>query len=289
MAYKQFETDNAWYHMCLANHNIPSLQDFERVDITTLDAVVLENGGSSNIDDIVLDNQYNGIFQSIKNNNPNLPVYLVDIFLTSKAWMLFYITGHTLLTFTGLMLLESCVKNMKDIPSAKGNRRELLKSLTKGAAKLGAGALLFSDPFNWSYGLLNSRSAIGEEESAVYNTLTSFHEFFIPDPAVSFRSAHSARKIEEYVVPKLKEKSQNLKPSQDKKPRIALVYGAGHTVMKQYLQSEWRRNMVIGFFDKLDFPCLDKQQLDDVWVIRYNENEHSWSIIGDKAGLYRLK
>ncbi len=92
------------------------------------------------------------------------------------------------------------------------------------------------------------------------SSLTGLSHFY---DATAFRSAVSARKIDEFVAPKEAAK-------RGEKPTIYLEYGAAHLDMKHYIKHDWLRDVVIGLHGLHDYPSiLDGSYMDKVCEINF--------------------
>jgi len=85
--------------------------------------------------------------------------------------------------------------------------------------------------------------------------------FYTP---TAFRSAIAAKKIEEFIVPELRERYKV------EKPRIFIDYGAGHSDLEEYLKHKRLRDFVINFgnFNPLVRWILDEKYINKVGEIR---------------------
>lgn len=107
--------------------------------------------------------------------------------------------------------------------------------------------------------------------------------FVLQTPPIAGRNAISAKKIEEYVVPRLK----NLKKV--RRPKIGLIYGILHMGLKYDIKSQRRRNLTIknyrnfnfGKFsglisEGLVFSALKNVGINDVYEASYDKTR--WNV-----------
>lgn len=96
----------------------------------------------------------------------------------------------------------------------------------------------------------------------------------LPSPLTEARNAVAARKIEEFVVP-------HTQLRLNKRPRIAIIFGARHAGMESCLQCCWWRDKVIGFYEGIGYSGLEKGQLNRVYeVFPSNTGEGNFDILG---------
>lgn len=94
------------------------------------------------------------------------------------------------------------------------------------------------------------------------------------DTTITLRDAIAARKLEESIAPELQE---NL----GRKPRIGLVYGAGHSGLKHHLRHKWVRDFTLRNFRDFNFGKyrgIDRNTLDKITVFsppNYNPRTYS--------------
>lgn len=87
----------------------------------------------------------------------------------------------------------------------------------------------------------------------------------VPTPQMELRNAISARKIEEYVVPELQQQL-------GRNPKILLIYGAGHSGLKEDLQHKKLRDFYISLYSALGFLGIDITDLNVVTNLSIDEN-----------------
>ena len=105
--------------------------------------------------------------------------------------------------------------------------------------------------------------------------------FLMQDPILAGRNAVSARKIEEFIVPKVK------KEKDKEKPKIGIVYMTFHMGLKDDLQSQERRDFTIRNFRDWNFckyAGFKPFHLDAVTEANFNGKE--WEIKYHKTGLF---
>lgn len=111
---------------------------------------------------------------------------------------------------------------------------------------------------------------------------------FILQSPVEARNALNARKIEEFVVPRIKE-------ILDKKhPKIGIDFDAGHIGLEYHLKSKLRRDLTLWNWKNLNFSKyvgLDKKQLNKVYEANYNminiwDSSENWLITEHNTDLF---
>lgn len=104
----------------------------------------------------------------------------------------------------------------------------------------------------------------------LFSMLYSNYCFAVQDPLIEARNAANARKIEEFVVDKLKEITGK------KKPKIGLIFGVSHMGLEQDLRSKLRRNITLWNYKYLNFKKyagLNRKELNKVY-----EGRPYWSL-----------
>ncbi|MCK4429050.1 MAG: hypothetical protein KAU95_01645 [Candidatus Aenigmarchaeota archaeon] len=82
-----------------------------------------------------------------------------------------------------------------------------------------------------------------------------------------FRSAISAKKIEEFVVPEIEKRKD------DEKPNIFIEYGALHGDLEPYLKHKKLRDLAVGFHEKKKISLLDMEYVNKVSELKLKEYE----------------
>ena len=102
-----------------------------------------------------------------------------------------------------------------------------------------------------------------------FNSLLSLATFYTPS---GYRSAITAKKIEEFIVPELKKRGVA-------RPKIFIEFGAKHIDIKTYLQYPWIRNFVIKFHFLFPFIVLRKDYINKIGEVdfskKYSADQHS--------------
>lgn len=93
---------------------------------------------------------------------------------------------------------------------------------------------------------------------------------------VGFRSAISARKIEENIAPAIRKRK-------GEKPNIFVEYGGGHIDMKHYLQRKWLMDSVIKLHSFWDYYPLEKKYLNLIKEISLDDNPLN---LGEKVSCF---
>ncbi len=256
-------TEKAEYRQIYAVHTMP-LDDeiFKEIYFDSMDAVVLEGYHSEEWFEKLWQSQLKKneevLFQVIQRTGK--PIYIVDV-LTTRGGRGFEQVATILPDFLGFYgLLNGGLKIGKQIREEyEMTRREFFKFWGVQTAKVAGGAYLGSHSFHQYYTM---HTGDNPEWLARVN---SSRMHIIPTPQFELRNAITARKIEEYIVPELEQKL-------NRKPRLVLVYGAGHSGLKEDLQYPQLRDRVIELYAGMGFPGIDRTYLDTVTNLIISEN-----------------
>ena len=104
--------------------------------------------------------------------------------------------------------------------------------------------------------------------------------FFSQDLVMEARNAVFARKIEEYLAPELQQQL-------GRKPKIGMVFGAGHVGLEYDLKSKRRRDFTLWNWRNLNFrrwSGFDKELLGKVYEARHDGLE--WQVTEHETGLF---
>jgi len=271
MAYTDFETDNAHYYFVFARHVIGSTDedifDSDRVD--KLDGIVLEMAHEPTSAfyeqtpnplegrNIYGGDQYAVVFSRVKElreKGIELPIYVGDCdinVLPSMAVMM----GNS-------MLRSQAAKRIARIAPPK----------YRAAAGLAA-QLLTNLPEMIGMGL----SFLKGKAPKGLDNIVSASGLVLPHPIGEFRNALIASKLEDYLAPKLMDEL-------GRKPTIAIVYGALHAGIRHNLQSEKRRDTVMGAYRKLNYLWFNKPTLDNLVELRL-DGDMEWFAREHKTGV----
>lgn len=113
--------------------------------------------------------------------------------------------------------------------------------------------------------------------------LISDLEYILQDKIVEARNAINAEKIEEFVVPRIRNISGK------EKPRIGMIYGAGHIGLKEDLQSKKRRSFTLWNWRNLNFKKwggFDLEELNKIYEANYNSQTGQWNIQEHKTNIF---
>lgn len=276
MSSVDYSTVHAAYRQIYALHTL-SVTDpiFEDKAFESVDAVVLEAYHSEEWFEKLWKSEfkkhYEAVFQSVQRTGK--PVYVVDV-LTTAGGRGFEDAAVLIPDFLGLIGLVNGVSKVgKQIKEKKEmNRREFLKFWGTQTAKIAGGAYLSSDLVCRNYVRLTG------DNPELLARLNSSRMHLIPTPQFELRNAISARKIEEYVVPELHQQlGRNL--------RIVLVYGAGHSGLKEDLQHPKLRDFYIKLYSAGAFPGIDTTYLDIITNLSINQ-KGQYSLKQRKANLF---
>jgi hypothetical protein len=151
-------------------------------------------------------------------------------------------------------------------------RRQFLRFWGAQTAKIVGGAYLGSDLVCRNYVMQTG------ENPETLARLNSSRMHLIPTPQFELRNAISARKIEEYIVPELQKQL-------GRNPRVVLVYGAGHSGLKEDLQHPNLRNFYLRIYSALGFPGIDTTYLDTVTDLSIDQ-KGQYALNHRKANLF---
>ncbi|MBR9683030.1 hypothetical protein GOV03_00645 [Candidatus Woesearchaeota archaeon] len=248
MSYRKFSTENADYYLVYAAHKEVTDEDILRQpEIESLDAIVLESGELGyNETEIFIDTQYSEIIKNIKQSQKKPLIYLVDVNVTEEGELGGSIRDVAYLTL-GVGLSLGAIRDFKK----KSNRRQFLKGGLKTLAALSTFSIHFGQIIN---------SHIKGKAIPVFPELNSAAGYFLPTSLHELRNAITARKIEEFIVPKLQKEL-------GKKPLIAIVYGGFHAGIETDLKYVQLRDVVLSIYKKIDYAGIKKHNLNAVFEI----------------------
>ncbi len=261
MSNVEYSTENANYRQIYAVHTMPVRNDvFGGDKFDSIDAVVLEMAHDEKMWELLWKSEHKKHYEEVFNavQRTNKPTYVVDV-LTTPNGRGFENFASFLPDFLGLYLaFDGVVKSKKQIKDKKQmSRRNFLKFWGAQTTKVIGGAYLGSDLLCRQY-----PTQTGDNPEFLAR-LNSSRMHLIPTPQFQLRNSVSARKIEEFVVPELQEQL-------GRKPNVALVYGAGHSGLKEDLQHPRLRNFYIGLYGLMNFPGIDTTHLDVVTNVAIN-------------------
>jgi len=226
---KRFSTDNANYHIFYNNHLYTDISDLVK-NTENFKGIVFETSGISG--KLPLTEEGSILLKKIEYSEKDLPFYFVDVDLNLGGYLI-SIGAIGIQAGIAYKLCKSSEKNYK--------RREFLK---QGLKIFGAG-LIFG---GYLEKVLNQFTEIPvlEECEMVLDRLP-------PTPLFELRNAIAARKIEEFIAPKLKKDIS--------KPEIAIIYGAGHSGIELNLKNKFLRDKVIESYRLINYLGLKKEKL----------------------------
>lgn len=283
MAYRFYSTDNADYAHVYAFHNHVTKDDiFSPNSIKGFDAIVLESGGIIHPYHVITYHQYAYIEKTIRTKIPEMPIYLTDASpkenFTQDQYEIPLGIASTL-GFSGVfasawygIFSNIKIKNKngkKETIFPKVSRRIFLGALIGSAALFCTGA----SPKIAIKIIENS----DDEVNIVWPKIVETRNNLEHSRLLTMRDAINARKIEEYVAPLIRRKLR-------KKPRIAMVYGAGHAGLESCLKDKKHRDIIIKEFKKKGFNLDIPDQLDV--VVEMNYDGCAWHYDIRKPGLF---
>ena len=251
MSGTDFSTENADYRQLylvhfLRDETIQIADDpvLEKDNFANVDAVVLEAYHSKEWFDKLWKSNFKRHFEKVFTciQATSKPTYIVDV-LTTPSGRTMEESTHTVLDIGGLFLAYDGIKGLVT------SRRNAMKFMGRKIVESVAGLFLTTGAFHRQYVMSTGENP--EFLARMYSART--HLF--PMPQHELRNAISARKVEEFVVPELRKKLK-------KTPKVVLVYGGGHSGMKEDMQYPILRNMVLGFYRSFGYPGIDTTYLD---------------------------
>src|SRR3989338_156199 len=259
----EYSTENADYRQIYVVHTMPVKDSvFEGANFDSIDAVVLEANHSEEWFNKLWKSEYKKFHDAVLQNaqRTGKPVYVTDV-LTTSGGRGFEDVASLLPDFVGLIgVFDGVGKVKKQIKEKKEmTRRQFLKFWGVQTAKIVGGAYLGSDLVCRNYVMQTG------ENPEFLARLNSSRMHLIPTPQFELRNAISARKIEEYIVPELRQEL-------GRNPRVVLVNGAGHSGLKEDLQHPKLRDFYIRLYSAMGFPGIDTTYLDTVTNLSIDQN-----------------
>jgi len=210
--YREFETNNAIYTLYYGDHTKPTYIN----DIEKFDAIILETGVDKyeevDIYSLLFNIQYYKLFEENSRIRNPRPIFYVDVPNNDSIRDIIYKYPYLLLIselqFALITLYSSIYLFLQEIPAWAILLVPSLSTILSFFTTDKAGKFL---------GYLSLSRALDRS---------------------SYRSAISAKKIEEFVAPEIKKRI-------GRKPNILIVYGAGHNDMEPYLKHKKLRDIVI--------------------------------------------
>lgn len=253
LAYRRYSTIDADYAQAYCKHELITDEDiFSENEIKGLDAVVLESGQF--LDPLMLINpsifpQYQLILDNLIKYNPGAHIYIADVALDESKELSSglddFVNITTGASLAGMGVAYACHRINQEYIS----RRNLFKVLGGFLGYMG----LANSPVIASTYLSLSDGNTNE----ILPAFVGARQVIDMSRNVHMRDAINARKIEEFIVPKLKAELK-------KRPNIALVYGAAHAAIEYSLKHKNERDEVISKFKKKGFGLMLPDQLDVV-------------------------
>ena len=268
MAYRRYSTNNANYAQAYCIHDIATYEEiFSDENIKKFDAIVLESGEMIYPPQVINTHQYSKIANSLIQNNQNAKVYITDVYLSSKLKEDWIDELSEILCGIGfLVVVGSYVANR----TKKISRRSFLGwSLGSVAAIAAINVSSYSSIYLGS---------INGEAWPILPKIVEMKYRLANSRVVTMRDAINAKKIEEFVAPKLKEELQ-------RKPNIALVYGTAHAGLETCLEDKQLRDELLeNFKNDGGYQLTLPSQLDVVVEMTYNSKDWNFEIY--EAGLF---
>ena len=272
----EYSTDNANYRQLYTIHTMPIKDSiFDRDKFDSIDAVVLEAYHSEDwfklLWQSLFKKHHDVVFDAVQRTGK--PLYVVDV-LTTPAGRGFEDIVTLLPDFVGLVLVYDGIKKAKKQIKEKKEmtRRQFLKFWGSQSAKVIGGAYLGADLVCRNYAIQTG------DNPELLARLNSSRMHLVPTPQFELRNAITARKVEEFIAPELKQKL-------GRKPNIVLVYGAGHSGLKEDVRHQELRNFYLGLYRRLGFPGIDTTYLDTITNVSINP-EGNFSLEHRDANLF---
>ncbi len=155
------------------------------------------------------------------------------------------------------------------------SRRQFFKFWGSQSAKVIGGTYLGLDLVCRNYAIQTG------DNPELLARINSSRMHLIPTPQFELRNAITARKVEEFIAPELRQKL-------GRKPNVLLVYGAGHSGLKEDIEHQRLRNFYIGLYSRLGFPGIDSTYLDTVTNVSIGQNG-DFSLEHRKSDLFQVK
>ena len=188
--------------------------------------------------------------QSYKHNKK---IYLLDAGVSAFG-LAAGIAAFSLPLFLAPSVFSSAKEDIRGASEhEKTDRRQFLKGIAKGLFGLWL--------LNGYSGFFSAALIEGESPNYIESVAASVHRI-PPSPFLEARNCVAARKIEEFVVPVLKE-------HKEKVPKIAVVFGGGHSGLKECLQGKAWRDSVLAAYKQANYLGLDIYTLNTVWEMWY--------------------
>jgi len=277
MTRADYSGDNADYSQIYAIHTKPLIdQIFEKTNFDSIDAVVLEAYHSERWFEKFwkseLKRHHSPVLQNAQRTGK--PIYIVDV-LTTSGGRSFEELATLPLDLLGIFgAIDGATKARRQlIENKEMTRRQLLKFWTGQTIKFTLGSYFGARLLIQNYAI--QTGDLPEPMARVNSSRTHL----VPTPQFELRNAISARKIEECVAPELRQ-------ILGRKPRLLLVYGAGHSGLKEDLQNPALRDAYIGMYSAMGFPGIDTTYLDTVTNLSIDQNGQ-YSLQHRKAGLFK--
>lgn len=269
----EYSTQNADYRQVYTVHTMPIKDSvFEKGNFDSVDAVVLEAYHSEEWFDMLWKSEYKKFHDAVLKNvqRTGKPVYVTDV-MTTPGGRSFEDVATLLPDFFGLIGVVDGVSKVRN-QRKEMTRRKFLKFFGAQTTKVIGGAYLVgSDMVYGNYVMLTG------ETPEFLARLNSSRTHLIPTSQSELRNAISARKIEEFIVPELQQKL-------GRNPKVLLVYGAGHSGLREDLQRPKLRDFYIRLYSTMGFPGIDTTYLDTITNLSIDQNGQ-YSLRHRKANL----
>ncbi|MDP3987345.1 MAG: hypothetical protein Q8P81_03930 [Nanoarchaeota archaeon] len=259
MALRHFETADAEYYLGLGSHSRSSAPIFKDINFSDLDFMVFEDGGTEEDKDGFslrrgLSNhpQYEGVYRKIETENPDLPIYGVDVRVSIRDVM----------SAVGVLSVR-CLPFSKCLVGYF-----LTDSVSTGDLAI-AGSLFLPELMTY----LESFTSRDRGFTLPMSLLTNI----LPMPLTSYRDAVTAKKVSEYLVPKHKQAGRKVK--------TGLLYGAMHSGMELKIKHPQIANATTYFYHNI-LRRKFGEELNQIRRIQVNGSGNLETVMED-CGLFR--
>ena len=244
MPLRIFDTEDARYYLGLGNHITSSELLFRDIAFSSLDFMVFEDGDGRSEDCkpaleemLVTHPQYKGVYKRISEENPQLPIYGIDV--RPEKYKPFVTLVERGFSATGLIIT-------------------LRGILEKDPALLLGGLLIEPAP-------LCMIDSFIRYDTKLPSLFCSIHTTIFPLPMLGYRDAVVTKKTREYLIRKHKK---------DKKPEVALLFGAGHSGIESKLKHPVLCNLPLRLYNRIQ----SKESLNEVREIKRTENGDLYTV-----------
>lgn len=246
MSYIDFESEGIEYRLILSRHHSK-----RKEPIDGLDALVVESGfidQKDYADYLTKDSELANYLEEIAERD--IPIYSVDNKGRNTSLCITEIIGH----------LFSLPLITYGISKLVGADDDTARNIALGTLS-GEVSILIAPSF-----LNNGISKFLAKANSALSLITQ-------SPSIELRNALTARKIKNGVVPHLMEKYPER--FNGRNPKIGIIYGAGHSGIKECLESDSRTDFSLNIHKNYGLRfILDRNTLKDFHEYRLDSNKN---------------